>query len=163
VDATIAIPLFLVLLGLTAFFNLAEMALEGSNGLILHILGIRPGSEDAVTQGEIRRILSEGVSAGTLLSFERSMMEHGLDLDRRSVRTVMTGRRDIQTPRLGMDGDTLKAAVLAMTASRLPVTEATDLDRLVGIVSRADVLTALARGETVDVAALTMSGPFASP
>jgi len=77
------------------------------------------------------------------------MMEHGLDL--------------IQTPRLGMDGDTLKAAVLAMTASRLPVTEATDLDRLVGIVSRADVLTALARGETVDVAALTMSGPFASP
>lgn len=31
VDATIAIPLFLILLGLTAFFNLAEMALEGSN------------------------------------------------------------------------------------------------------------------------------------
>jgi CBS domain containing-hemolysin-like protein len=43
-------------------------ALEGPNTLVLQILGVKPQSEEEVTQEEIRRILSAGLSAGVLLS-----------------------------------------------------------------------------------------------
>jgi len=164
----IASPLRLLILLARPFLA----ALEGSNSLVLRLLGVKPQSEDRVTQEEIRRVLSEGLSAGALLSFERSMMDRVLDLDHRSVRTVMTGRRHIEflasrprspsppaadfgngTPAAEMDGERLREAVLGARASRLPVAEEGNLDRLVGIVSRADVLAGLTRGETIDLAA----------
>lgn len=59
-------------------------------------------------------------------------------------------------PATEMDGERLREAVLGARASRLLVAEEGDLERLVGIVSRADVLAALARGEAIDLAAQTV-------
>jgi putative hemolysin len=134
--------------------------LEVSNSLVLRILGVKPQSEEKVTQEEIRRILSEGLNAGALLSFERSMMERVLDLDRRSVRTVMTGRRHIQFLQTDSDAEKLKGMVLEATASLLLVTDQGNLDKLVGVVSRADVLAAIAKGETVDLAAMAKAPAY---
>jgi putative hemolysin len=130
--------------------------LEGSNALVLKILGLKPQSEARITQQEIRRVLSEGLSAGALMSFERSMMERVLDLDHRSVRTVMTGRRYIDLLATDMEDDKLREAVLSAKASRLLLAEDGNLDRLVGIVSRADVLAGLSRGGKVDLSAITV-------
>jgi len=151
----IASPLRLLILVARPFLA----ALEGSNALVLWLLGVQPQSEERVTQEEIRRILSEGLSAGVLLSFERSMMDRVLDLDHRSVRTVMTGRRYIQFLQMGMDAETLRRAALDATASHLLVTEQGDLDRLVGIVSRGDILAAFAKGESADLATMMMMAP----
>jgi hypothetical protein len=49
--------------------------LDVSNSLVLRLLGVKTQSEEKVTQEEIRRVLSEGLRAGALLSFQRSMME----------------------------------------------------------------------------------------
>jgi putative hemolysin len=136
--------------------------LEVSNSLVLRVLGVKPQSEEKVTQGEIRRVLSEGLSAGALLSFERSMMERVLDLDHRSVRTVMTGRRHIQFLHTDGDAEKLRGAVLEATASLLLVTDQGNLDKLIGIVSRADVLAVIAKGETVDLAAMATEPAYVS-
>jgi putative hemolysin len=128
--------------------------LEASNSVLLRLFGVKPDGEERVTEEEIRRILSEGLSAGVLVSFERSMMERVLDLDHRSVRTVMTGRRDIQFLRADSDPTTLKAAVLGATASLLPVSHDGTLDALVGVISRADVLAAIATGQVADLVAM---------
>ncbi len=134
--------------------------LEVSNSLVLRILGVKTQNEETVTEDEIRRVLSEGLSAGALLSFERSMMERVLDLDRRSVRTVMTGRRHIQFLQTDSDADKLKGAVFKATASLLLVTDQGNLDQLIGIVSRADVLAAIAKGETIDLVAMATAPAY---
>jgi putative hemolysin len=134
--------------------------LETSNSLVLRTFGVKPESEERVTEEEIRSVLSKGLSSGVLSSFERSMMERVLDLDRRSVRTVMTGRRDIQFLEAGSDAEKLRATVLQATASFLLVTEKGNLDQLTGIVSRADVLASIAKGETVDLAAMATAPAY---
>jgi putative hemolysin len=137
-------------------------ALESCNAMVLKILGVKPQSEDRITQQEIRRVLSEGLSAGALMSFERSMMERVLDLDHRSVRTVMTGRRYIDVLATDMDESKLREAVLGAKASRLLVAEEGNLDKLVGIVSRADALAGLARGGQVDLSAIAIPAAYVS-
>jgi putative hemolysin len=136
--------------------------LEGSSSLILRLLHVRHAGEDKITQEEIRRVLSEGLTAGALLSFERSMMERVLDLQRRSVRTVMTGRRYIQFLPANIDAKQLAKAVLDATASRLLVTRDGEPDNLIGIVSRADVLAALTRDASVDLAVLATPPSYVS-
>jgi putative hemolysin len=152
----IASPLRLLILLARPFLAVLEV----SNSLVLRVLGVKPQGEENVTQEEIRRVLSEGLSAGALLSFERSMMERVLDLDHRSVRTVMTGRRHIQFLQTDSDADKLRGAVLEATASLLLVTDQANLDKLIGIVSRADVLAAIAKGETVDLAAMATAPAY---
>ena len=136
--------------------------LEGSNSLILKTLCVRQQREETVTQEEIRRVLAAGLSAGALVPFEQSMMERILDLDHRSVRTVMTGRPYIQWLRAGMDAQELSAAVLQATASRLLVAGGDNLEKLLGVVSRADVLAALAQGEPVDLGKLATAPAYIS-
>jgi putative hemolysin len=154
----IARPLNLVIFVARPFLAI----LEGSNSFILRLLHVQHAGEDKITQEEIRRVLSEGLSAGALLSFERSMMERILDLQIRSVRTVMTGRRYIQFLPANMDAKQLSKAVLHATTSRLLVTQDGDLDKLIGVVSRADVLAALTRDAPVDLAALATPPSYVS-
>ena len=148
----IATPLRLLIL----VARLLVAPLEGSNTLALRLFGVAPHNAERITQAEIRRVLSEGLSVGALLSFERSMMERVFDLDYRSIRTVMTGRRYIDLLPTGLDADKLRGAALIAPASRLLVAEEGNLDKLVGIVSRADVLAGLARGENVDLSAIAV-------
>jgi putative hemolysin len=154
----IARPLNLLILVTRPFVAI----LEGSNSLILRLLHIRDAGKDRITQEEIRRVLSEGLSSGAILSFERSMMEHVLDLQSRSVRTVMTGRRYIQFLPASMDSNELSKAVLDAKASRLLVSHDGDLDKLIGVASRADVLAALARDGSVDLAKLAKPPAYVS-
>ncbi len=152
----IATPLRLLIVVARPFFTV----LECSNSLVLRILGVQAESEERVTEEEIRRTLASGLDSGVLVPFERSMMERVLDLDRRSIRTVMTGRPDIQFLRAGSDEETLRAAVMQATASRLLVTGSDGLDQLIGSVSRADVLSAIAKGDAVDLAAMAASPAY---
>lgn len=154
----IAAPLRLLILVARPFFAVLEV----SNSLVLRVLGVKPRSEERVTEEEIRRILSKGLSTGALLSYERSMMERVLDLDHRSVRTVMTGRSRIQFLQVDSDVEKLRGALLEATASLLLVTDHGDLDQLIGIVSRADVLAAIVKGETVDLAAMAAAPAYVS-
>lgn len=143
-------PLRVFILVARPFFTV----LERSDALVLRLIGVRQESEERVTEEEIRRTLSEGLNAGVLLSFERTMMERVLDLDRRSVRTLMTGRRYIQSISSDADPERLRAVALGAEASRLLVTRHGDLDDLAGTVARADILAAVAQGRPVDLAAM---------
>jgi putative hemolysin len=142
----VAAPLRLFIVAAQPFFLL----LEWSNTLVLGVLGIKRGDEAGVTQAEIRRTLAEGLSAGALLSTERSMMERVLDLERRSVRTVMTGRPFVQALRIDGSTEAIREAALDAKASRLLVMAA-DREEPIGIVMRADILATLSRGGTLDL------------
>ncbi|AXC09995.1 Magnesium and cobalt efflux protein CorC [Acidisarcina polymorpha] len=145
--ALVARPLRLMIVIARPFFTL----LERSNSLVLRLLGVKTQSESCVTEEEIRSTLASGLSSGVLMSFERSMMEKVLDLDRRSVKTVMTGRPDIQFLQAGLPMAILRASAIRATESRLLVTESDGLDQVIGVVSRADVLAALTEGGAVDL------------
>ena len=145
----VATPLRIFIVVARPFFAF----LEGSNRIVLNLLRVKAQREQRVTEKEIRHILSNELSAGVPL-FEGSMMERVLDLEHRSVRTVMTGRPEIQFLQRDSSADALKAAVLEATASLLLVTDHENLDKPIGVVSRADVLAAIARDETFDLKAL---------
>lgn len=131
----VATPLRLFIVVARPFF----VALEWSNAVVLRLFGITPGHEAGVSQAEIRRTLAEGLSTGALLGTERTMMERVLDLEQRSVRTVMTGRGAIQSIREDASAETIRQTALAASASRLLVLAATR-DEPVGVVARADLL-----------------------
>jgi putative hemolysin len=61
-----------------------------------------------------------------------------------------------------MDENKLREAVLRSTASRLLVAEDGNLDKLVGIVSRADVLARLAQGANVDLLGIAVPPAYVS-
>ena len=136
--------------------------LEAANAFVLKLIGVGVGSEDRVTQEEIRRTLAEGLSAGALLSFERTMLERVLDLDRRSVRTVMTGRRFVQGVNVDASAEELRRVALESAASRLLVTRSGEIDEVVGTVSRGDLLAALVTGSEINLAALVMPIAYVS-
>jgi putative hemolysin len=96
------------------------------------------------------------------MSFERTMMERVLDLDHRSVRTVMTGRRYIDLLSTEMDEDKLREAVLRSKASRLLVANEGNLDKLVGVVSRADVLAGLVQNGEFNLSAIVVPPAYVS-
>jgi len=145
----VAPHLRLVIIVAQPFFLLLERA----NAFLLRLLGMRPGHEVIVTQAEIRRTLAEGLTTGALLGVERTMLERVLDLERRSVRSVMTGRPGLQFIRGGVSADALRQTALNASASRLLVF-APDRDEPIGIVRRADLLASPTLGD-IDVSALT--------
>jgi putative hemolysin len=146
----IAAPLRVFIMLAQPIFKL----LETSNSFVLKLIHVKPQSEITVTEEEIRRTLSEGLSAGVLLSYERSMMERVLNLDHRPVRSVMTPRRHIQFLRADSNPEQVKHAVLEASASRLLVAADASFDQVHGIVSRANILAAITRNEEFDLTAM---------
>jgi putative hemolysin len=136
--------------------------LEESSNLVLKLFRVRSRGEEIITQEEIRRVLSEGLHSGALLSAERSMMDRVLDLDRRTIRTVMTSRREVRFLTADMQGERLSSHLLDCQASRLPVMMTLDPDTILGTVTRADVLAVLRTNETVDLAAMAAPVIFVS-
>ena len=147
-------PLRLFIVAAHPFFLL----LERSNALVLRLFGLKPDHMAGVTQAEIRRTLAEGLSTGALLGTERSMMERVLDLEHRSVRTVMTGRRYVQTLREDASAEAIRLAALESGATLVLVTSMTNGEP-VGVAKRADILAALTQG-TLDFPSLILPVPY---
>lgn len=136
--------------------------LEGSSTWVLRVLGLAIQSSSSLTQEEIRSVLAQGVSAGTLLLIEGTMMERVLDLDQRSVRTVMTPRGKVEKLDTGMARDELHAALVNAKSSRLPLVKDGNLDYLIGIINRADALAALTRDPRMDLAGIAVEPKIVS-
>lgn len=123
--------------------------LDVSGRAVLALLGGKEGPESAVTTDEIKALIAEAETAGTIEPQARDMLSGVMRLGERSVRSLMTPRFDVDFLDLSDGAEANLQAVQASAHSLLPAVEKPGGD-IVGVVQAKDLLHAYIRGESVE-------------
>jgi putative hemolysin len=132
--------------------------LDGSGNAILWLLGYRAQAEQKVTDEEIRTIIAEAESHGTLEPGEREMISGVMRLADRPVRAVMTPRGEVDLVDLSDPPEAIRATITASPHSRLPAHDGNP-DTPVGVLHVKDMLNACIDGGVPDVRSLVREAP----
>jgi putative hemolysin len=122
-----------------------------STDLLLRLLGLHGARDEAVTEEEVRSMITEGTQAGVFDPREKEMIDGVLRLADRSVRTIMTPRPDVIWLDLGDRPEQIIKEIRESGHSRFPVCRG-ELDEIVGIVHNKDLLELAFQGKAVDLA-----------
>jgi putative hemolysin len=132
--------------------------LDISGRFVLWLLGQRGGSEEKVTDDEIKMLVAEAEHHGTIESDERRMIAGVMRLGDRAVRAVMTPRTDVDWLNLGADDAAVRKFLIETQHSRLPAGEG--VDAMVGVVQTRDVLAALLDGKPLEPRKYVRTAPI---
>ena len=132
--------------------------LDRSSGLIFRLLGLTRKRDNHVTAEELHLVVAEASSAGVIEESERAIISGVVRLADRPVREVMTPRTEVEWIDRAADAETLRACLLAMPHSRMPVGEGS-VDKLVGVVQARDALAAALGDRPLDLDALIRPVP----
>jgi putative hemolysin len=102
------------------------------NRLVLRLLGIKDDARNAITEEEIRLLVTEGHAQGLIDDDERKMMHRVLRLGDRSTESLMTPRTRIAWLDAGESFEENLATMRATPFSRYPVYRGSDAD-VVGV------------------------------
>jgi len=127
--------------------------LDGSSALIFRLLRMTRESETHVTAEELHLIVAEASRSGVIEESERAIISGVVRLADRPVREVMTPRMDVDWIDIHADDETIRARLLETPHTRLPVGRGT-VEDIVGVVQARDIMTALFRGEALNLEAL---------
>ncbi|MGE4372405.1 MAG: hemolysin family protein [Xanthobacter sp.] len=148
-----------MMVGLSRAAAPAVWLLDASSRAVLHLLGASQGSSSAVTDEEIRALITEAESAGVIHPAERRMISGVMRLADRPVTAIMTPRTDVEWVDVSADVDEVRAALLATPHSRLPACEGTP-EETVGVIQAKRLLDAYLRDEQPDPRAFVQTVPF---
>ena len=132
--------------------------LDVSGQGVLTLLGERGDTGDQVTDEEVKTIIAEAESAGVLETDERNMISGVMRFADRSVRGLMTPRRDVELIDLAEPAEEILRKVRETHRSMLPVQDG-DPDSIVGVLVRKDLIDVFAEGRPLDVRALVRQAP----
>jgi putative hemolysin len=116
--------------------------LDISGRAVLYILGQSGDDGQKVTDEEIRTIIAEAESHGTIESDERRMIAGVMRLGDRAVRSIMTPRTEVDWLDLNADKAEIRKTLVETQHSRLPAAEGS-IDAMIGVVQTRDLLAAL--------------------
>lgn len=119
--------------------------LSTSTALVFRLLGGKAASASAVTEEEIKTLVSEAESAGIIEMDERRMIAGVLRLGDRNARGLMTPRTQVDRIDLGDDEADIRALLLSTEHSRLPVTEG-ETDNVIGVIRTRELLAGILSG-----------------
>lgn len=111
-----------------------------SNG-IFRIFKIKPASDSAVTEEEIKAMITEGSDSGTIDEGEKEIIERVFHLGDRNITSLMTHRTDIEWFDIKDTVETVKGRNEALVFSTFPVCQDT-IDDIKGIIYVKDLLRA---------------------
>lgn len=126
--------------------------LDLSSALVLRIVQARSPTAPAVTDDEIRALITEAASAGVVEPEEREMIAGVMRLADRGVRAIMTPRQSVDWIDLDAAPERIRAALRASVHSRL-VAARGSIDNHVGLVTAKRLVDSLLDGAALDVAA----------
>lgn len=127
--------------------------LDTSSGLLIRLLGVRPGGQSNVTAEELHMIFAEATRSGVLEVEQHQILAGVVRLGDRPVREVMTPRTDLDWVDADADETEIRAAIEASPHSLLPVAEGS-ADRVIGVVKVREVLARLVAGEAISLRAI---------
>lgn len=124
--------------------------LDASTKLIFRLLRQSSASEPIVTSDEIRSLVAEAETSGTIESHERTMITGVLRLGDRAVRALMTPRVDVDWIDIDKSDEEIRQTLISASHSRLPVARGRQ-DNVIGAVQTRELLTAVLSGRPLDV------------
>jgi len=133
--------------------------LDISGRSMLWLLGQRGGSEEKVTDEEIKMLVAEAEHHGTIESDERRMIAGVMRLGDRAVRAVMTPRTEVDWLNLHADEAAIRKLLIETHHSRLPAGEGS-VDAMVGVVQTREILAAILSGKGFDPARHVRTAPI---
>lgn len=109
--------------------------------LFFRLFNIRRSQSDAVTEEEIKAMVTEGTEAGTIDEAEQEIIERVFHLGDRNITSLMTHRSDIVWFNLDDNEEKMKQTIISERHSIYPIC-AGDIDQLQGIISIKDLYVA---------------------
>ncbi|MGH9337960.1 MAG: hemolysin family protein, partial [Vicinamibacteria bacterium] len=125
--------------GLARIASPAVRFLTLSAAGVLRLLRVRPSTDPAVTEDEIRILIEQGTAEGTFDVKEKDIVSRVFRLGDRPVAAVMTPRSDVVWIDLEDDRETILRTLRESGSSQLPVAKG-DLDQVKGVVRVVDWL-----------------------
>ncbi|WP_048648010.1 hemolysin family protein [Nitratireductor soli] len=132
--------------------------LDISGRTLLALLGQSAESSQRVTDEEIRTLIAEAESSGTIESDERRMIAGVMRLADRKARAIMTPRGDVDWLDISADENALAEALKESGHSLLPAGDGS-VDEIVGIVKLRDLLATNLSGKPLDIRAHVLPAP----
>jgi putative hemolysin len=111
------------------------------SNLFFSIFKIKRSQTDAVTEEEIKAMVTEGTEAGTIDEAEQQIIERVFHLGDRNITSLMTHRSDIVWFNLDDTEEKMKEKIISERHSIYPICDG-DIDQLKGIVSIKDLYVA---------------------
>jgi len=146
---------------LSRFARPAVNFLGFSTDLALDALGLKSPQVRTVTEEEVKGLMQEGLRAGAFNKVESEIVSNALDLDRLTVRDIMTPRSKIIWVGKSDPHEAIWHKIVVSGHSHFPVYEG-NRDNVVGVVSLKAIYANLAAGAKVNVIDL-MTRPLIVP
>ena len=108
------------------------------SNIFFTIFNIKRSKDDAVTEEEIKTLITEGTEAGTIEEAEQHIIERVFHLGDRNITSLMTHRSDIIWFNLDDNEDKIKQKILQEPHSVYPICDA-EIDNIKGVVSIKDL------------------------
>jgi putative hemolysin len=128
--------------------------LNGSTGLLLRVVGLRPQLKRSLTEDDIHYLVAEGARLGVIHAVERDMIEGVLDLADSPVRTIMTPRPHVQWVDLNAHREQVLSGIRSCPHAQLLVCRGS-IDEVIGIVRKQDLADHFLDGQSPDVEQVT--------
>jgi putative hemolysin len=132
--------------------------LDSTSGAFFKLIGLNRESENRVTAEELHLLVAEASRSGVIEEHERSIISGVVRLADRPVREVMTPRTEVDWLDVDLDEAGIREALLETPRTRLPVAEGS-IDSVIGVVQARDIVSALLRGEALDLRKLMRLAP----
>lgn len=133
--------------------------LSYSTDTIIRLLGVKPSSEPAVTEEDVRLLIAQGTQAGIFEQAEQEMVEGVFRLGERRINTLMTPRTDIVWLDIEDDAGTIRGKIESSGLSSLAVAK-DNLDNILGVAHTKDMIVRCMAGEPVDLRTLVQPPLF---
>ena len=108
------------------------------SGFFFFVFNIKKSKDDAVTEEEIKTMITEGTEAGTIEEEEREIIERVFHLGDRNITSLMTHRSDIIWFDLEDNEEKIKEKIVGEPHSVYPICDG-EIDNIKGIVSIKDL------------------------
>lgn len=110
-----------------------------STQFITRLLGVKPATDPSITDEEIEIMLQQGADVGVFDPEEPEIVRRIFRLSDRTVRSLMTPRREIVWIDRADDVDAIRKKIANQSFSRFPIAE-NDLDHVVGYIDVKDLI-----------------------
>ncbi len=144
--------------GISKIATPAAWLLDSSSSAIFSLMGLKPRSDAGVTEEEIRILVAQAETAGTIEKNEKHMISGVMRLADQTVQSVMTPRADVDWLDLEDGIDRLRTQLATSQHSRLPVARGS-LDDFIGVVQTRELLSHLLQGQDLDIERFVRAAP----
>lgn len=125
------------------------LLLAASTHTLLKVLGVKPSTDNGVTEEEIQALLEEGSESGAIEQHQHEMVRNVFRLDDRQLGSLMIPRSDIVYIDVNLSDEENLKRILDSDHSRFPVCDGS-LDNLLGIIHAKQTLAHVVKGEGIN-------------